>query len=98
MLAAARIDILSALSRARRAQQVATARAARSEKLVEGANRVAALSVLAYREGAAGLASVLEAQRTAREALQNHVDDVAAARNAAGLVRLLTITSNSAPK
>jgi cobalt-zinc-cadmium efflux system outer membrane protein len=98
MLAAARIDVLSALSRARRAQSVAMARAARSERLVDGANRVATLSMLAYREGAAALPSVLEAQRTAREALQNYVDDVAAARNAAGLVRLLTITSNSAPK
>jgi cobalt-zinc-cadmium efflux system outer membrane protein len=98
MLVAARIEILSALSRAQRAQSVATARAARSERLVEGANRVATLSVLAYQEGAAALPSVLEAQRTAREALQNYVYDVAAARNAAGLVRLLTITSNSAPK
>jgi cobalt-zinc-cadmium efflux system outer membrane protein len=98
MLAAARIDIMLALARARRSQAVATERAARSQRLVDGANRVAELSLLAYREGAAALPSVLEAQRTAREALQNYVEDVAAARNAAGLVRLLTITSNSAPK
>ena len=98
MLAAARIDLLSALARARRAASVASARATRSQQLVDGANRVATLSVLAYREGAAALPSVLEAQRTAREALQNYVDDLAAARNAAGLVRLLTITSNSAQK
>lgn len=98
VLSAARIEILSALSRAHRAQSVATDRARRSRTLVDGANRVAALSLLAYREGAAALPSVLEAQRTAREALQNYVDDVAAARNTAGLVRLLTITSNSAPK
>lgn len=98
MLSAARIEILSALARAHRAQSVATDRAMRSRTLVDGANRVAALSLLAYREGAAALPSVLEAQRTAREALQNYVDDVAAARNTAGLVRLLTITSNSAPK
>jgi cobalt-zinc-cadmium efflux system outer membrane protein len=98
MLAAAHIDIMLALARARRSQAVATERAARSQRLVDGANRVAELSLLAYREGAAALPSVLEAQRTAREALQNYVEDVAAARNAAGLVRLLTITSNSAPK
>ena len=98
LLAVARIEILSALARARRAQSVAADRAVRSQQLVDGANRVATLSVLAYREGAAALPSVLEAQRTAREALQNYVDDVAAARNAAGLVRLLTITSNPAPK
>jgi cobalt-zinc-cadmium efflux system outer membrane protein len=98
MLAAARIEILSALARARRAQSVATDRAARSQKLVEGANLVATLSLLAYREGAAALPSVLQAQRTAREALQDYVDDVAAARTASGLVQLLSITSNSAPK
>ncbi len=98
MLSAARIEVLSALARARRAQAVATDRALRSQKLVDGANRVATLSLLAYREGAAALPSVLQAQRTAREALQDYVDDIAAARNAAGLVRLLTITSNSAPK
>ena len=98
MLAAARIEVLSALARARRAQAVATDRALRSQKLVDGANRVATLSLLAYREGAAALPSVLQAQRTAREALQDYVDDIAGARNAAGLVRLLTITSNSAPK
>jgi cobalt-zinc-cadmium efflux system outer membrane protein len=97
-LAAARIEVLAALARARRAQSAAAERAARSQRLVDGANRVAALSVLAYREGAAALPSVLEAQRTAREALQNYVDDVAAARNAAGLARLLTRTSNSVPK
>ena len=98
MLASARIEILSALARARRAASVASARAMRSQQLVDGANRVATLSLLAYREGAAALPSVLEAQRTAREALQNYVDDVAAARNAAGFVRLLTITSNATPK
>lgn len=98
VLAVARIEVLSALARARRAQAVAAERAVRSQQLVGGANRVATLSVLAYREGAAALPSVLEAQRTAREALQNYVDDVAAARNAAGLVRLLTITLNPAPK
>ena len=41
----------------------------RSEQLVASANSVAQLSLLAYREGASALPSVLEAQRIAREAL-----------------------------
>jgi hypothetical protein len=88
----------AALARAHRAAAVAQERAARSQRLLEGANRVASLSLLAYREGAAALASVLEAQRTARETLAQYVEDVAAARNAAGLVRLLTLTANRTDK
>lgn len=97
-LSFARIELLSALARANRSALVAGERASRSRSLVDGANRVATLSLLAYREGASALPSVLEAQRTAREALQNYIDDLAALRNAAGLARLLKITSNSAPK
>jgi len=37
---------------------------------------------------------VLEAQRIARETLSQYVDDVAAARNAAGVVHLLTLTAH----
>ena len=58
------------------------------------ANRVAQLSLLAYREGASALTNVLEAQRIARETLAQYVDDVAAVRNAAGVVRLLTLTAH----
>ena len=53
---------------------------------------MAQLSLFAYREGAFALSSVIEAQRIARETLSQYVDDLAAARNAAGIVRLLTLT------
>jgi cobalt-zinc-cadmium efflux system outer membrane protein len=79
-------------ARARRELALARDRLARSERLVASANRVAQLSLLAYREGASTLPSVIEAQRIARETLSQYVDDLAAARNAAGIVRLLTLT------
>lgn len=81
-------------ARARRELTLAQARLARSEQLVASANSVARLSLLAYREGAFALPSVLEAQRIARETLSQYVDDIAAARNAAGVVRLLTLTAH----
>ena len=91
-LALARIEGSAQLLRARRALSAARDRAARSGRLQQSAERVAALSLLAFREGAAALPSVLEAQRASRDALSQYVDDVAAARNAAGIVRLLTLT------
>jgi cobalt-zinc-cadmium efflux system outer membrane protein len=93
-LALARLEAASQVTRARRALTLALERVARDRRLLDGAGRVSALSLLAYREGAAALPSVLEAQRTAREALATYIDDVAAARTAAGVVRLLTLTAN----
>jgi outer membrane protein, heavy metal efflux system len=86
--------VTQALAQALRSSVVALQRASRSSRLLESANRVAALSLLAYREGAQALPTVLEAQRTAREAQAQYVEDVAAARNTASLVRLLTLTAN----
>ena len=88
----ARIETGIARSRAERGLAVARERLQRSGRLVGAANRVAALSLLAYQEGAAALPSVLEAQRTARAALTQYFEDLAATRNAAGLLRLLTLT------
>jgi cobalt-zinc-cadmium efflux system outer membrane protein len=93
-LSLARIEVNAALARARRASAVAQERASRSQRLLQGANQVAALSLLAYREGATTLASALEAQRTARDVQAQYVEDVALARNTTGLVRLLTLTAN----
>lgn len=92
-LALARIEVASQVTRARRALTLALARVARDRRLLDGARRVSSLSLLAYREGAAALPSVLEAHRTAREALATYIDDVAAAHRAAGLVKLLTLTA-----
>ena len=97
-LSLARIEVNEALSRALRASVVALQRSSRSGRLLDAANSVATLSLLAYREGAQALPSVLEAQRTAREAQAQYVEDVAAARNTAALVRLLTLTANRTDK
>lgn len=90
----ARLEGAQQTARAQRELALARERLARSERLVIAANSVVGLSILSYREGAAALPLVLEAQRTARETLSQYVDDLAAARNAAGLVRLLTLTAH----
>jgi cobalt-zinc-cadmium efflux system outer membrane protein len=90
----ARLEGAQQAAQARRELSLAVDRLKRSEQLVASANRVAQLSLLAYREGASALPNVLEAQRIAREALAQYVDDVAAARNAAGVVHLLTLTAH----
>jgi len=93
-LALWRIEGAAQLASARREAMLARQRVARSQRLVDGAARVASLSLLAYREGAVGLPSVLEALRTSREAVAQYLDDLVAARNTAGVVRLLTLTAN----
>jgi len=97
LLAQTRLELTAAVAQAERVAAVARLRAERSATLVAGADRIAALSLLAYREGAFTLPNVLEAQRTARAALSQYIDDVAAARNAAGLVRLLSLTAVPTP-
>lgn len=78
------------LQSAARVFTVARTRLTRDRALLAGADQVAAMSLQAYREGAVPLANVLEAQRLAREALARYVDDMAAANDAADLLRLLT--------
>jgi len=53
------------------------------------------MSLQAYGEGAVALASVLEAQRNAREALGRYIDDLAAADAAAAATRLVAATTES---
>ena len=77
-------------SRAERGFAAAMARLERNRRLLASADRVAGMSLQAYAEGAVPLASVLEAQRNAREALGRYIDDVAAANDAAAALRLLT--------
>lgn len=93
-LTLARLEGAQEAARARREMALALDRLRRSEQLVSSANRVAQLSLLAYREGASTLPNVLEAQRAARETLSQYVDDLAAARNAAGILHLLTLTAH----
>ena len=84
-----RRETTAAVAAARRTLAIARARLNRGAALVESANRVAVMSLRAYSEGAAPLASVLEAQRNAREILSRYIDDLAAADAAARVVRLL---------
>jgi outer membrane protein, heavy metal efflux system len=78
------------VARARRLVAVTRGKAERSRALVASAERVAAMSLRAYAEGAIALPAVLEAQRNARELLAQHVDDLAAAGAAASTLRLVT--------
>jgi outer membrane protein, heavy metal efflux system len=85
-----RRETSAAVARARRELGAARARLQRDAGLLASADRVAAMSLQAYAEGAVALANVLEAQRNAREALGRYIDDLAAADVAAAAVRLLT--------
>lgn len=80
----------AAVARARRELIAARARVRRSAGLVASADRIAGMSLQAYGEGAVALASVLEAQRNAREILARYIDDLAAADAAARTLRWLT--------
>jgi len=84
------------IARAIRERDFAFARIARDRALVESARRVEAMSLTAYREGASSLASVLEAQRNAREVVGQYIDDLASGWNASAMLRAL-ITPSASP-
>jgi cobalt-zinc-cadmium efflux system outer membrane protein len=90
----ARIGASQQASKALREATAAQSRLNRSAQLLSAAERVAALSLVAFREGAAALPSVLEAQRSARTAMTQYVNDLAAARTAAALLQFATLTVN----
>lgn len=85
------------LARARREFRAARTRLARDKGLLESADRVAAMSLQAYAEGAIALPNVLEAERNARDALGRYIDDVAAADNAAAELALVASTARTEP-
>src|SRR5262249_48347937 len=87
------MESAAGIARAIRERDIAVARANRGQQLLGSATRVAALSLTAYREGAAPLTNVLEAQRTSRDLLGNYVDDLARAWIAIATVRVLTLTA-----
>jgi cobalt-zinc-cadmium efflux system outer membrane protein len=91
-LEVARRESDAAVARARRELVLSVEKVLRDRRLVESADRVAAMSLTAYAEGAVALPSVLEAQRQAREALGHLIDDLAAASAADAAVRLFTTT------
>ncbi|HET7552777.1 MAG TPA: TolC family protein [Gemmatimonadaceae bacterium] len=91
-LAAARRESAALIASARRELAAAAMRATRDRKLVASADRVARMSLQAYAEGAYPLASVLEAQRNARDVLAQLIDDAAALSGAAAALRLYSTT------
>ena len=86
-----------AVARARREREVAAARLAVDRETVQGAQRVAALSATAFREGAYPLSSVLEAQRAARDALRQYLEDLVASRSADAALRLALSAGGALP-
>lgn len=77
-LAAARLETRRRVVEGTREREALRVRVARDADLVIRAQRVAARSLTAYREGAFALPAVLEARRTARDVQQQYIDDVAA--------------------
>ncbi|QJR35748.1 TolC family protein [Gemmatimonas groenlandica] len=72
-------------------------RAEQSLRLLASAERVGALSLLAYREGATTLVSVIEAQRVAREARAQWLEDLAAVQIAERVQQLLSFRLSTTP-
>lgn len=94
-LAVNRLEYQAELSHAQRERSAAYARAARDLSLLAIANRVAQMSVTAYRAGALALPNVFEAQRNARDILRQYIDDISAALVADATLRLLTLTTSN---
>jgi len=91
-LRSARLAARQRLIEALRERELLRARIARDQELVVRAERVAARSLTAYREGASALPAVLEARRTARDVLGQYIDDVAALLTLQAELRVLTMT------
>ncbi len=93
-LAVTQLEYTATLLRMERQRAAAYARATRDRTLLASANRVAEMSVTAYRAGAFPLSNVLEAQRSARDILREYVDDVADVWVADAALRVLTLTTS----
>ena len=91
-LAAMRLLVRQRFIEGMRERESLRARVARDQDLVVRAQRVAARSLTAYREGASALPAVLEARRTAREVLGQYIDDLAALLTVEAELRALTQT------
>ncbi len=91
-LALALFQTKATVGRAVRERNVALEKLQRDRLLVESANRIAAMSLVAYREGAQGLPAVLEAQRNARDVLSQYIADLADAWIATATLRLYSLT------
>jgi len=92
-LSLALFETQATIGRARRERAAALEKLQRDLVLVESANRIAAMSLVAYREGAQGLPAVLEAQRNARDILSQYINDLADAWIATATLRLFSLTA-----
>lgn len=81
-LALAELETRNAVLRADRQRTLGRDKVQRDRAMLRDAERVAQLALTAYHEGAYPLASVLEARRSARDALRQFVQDLAEARTA----------------
>jgi cobalt-zinc-cadmium efflux system outer membrane protein len=97
-LALARAEGAARIARSRRERDIALSKVTRDRVLLTSANRVAAMSLTAYREGESSLPNVLEAQRNARDILAQYIDDLAGALNATAALRVYTLTPASTPR
>lgn len=79
-LALAELQTRNALTLAQQQRLLAQQRVESGRAVVNDAQRVAALSLTAYREGAYTLANVIEAQRNARDAMRSFVEALQASR------------------
>lgn len=91
-LALAQVEARNQLAHATRLRANAMARVDRDRALVTSADRVAAMSLTAYREGASALANVLEAQRSARDVRAQYINDLSAVWIATAELRVLALT------
>jgi len=96
-LTLARIEANTQTARARRELEIALGKIARDRTLAQAAERVATMSLTAYREGESALPNVLEAQRNTRDVLAAYVDDLASAWIASAQLRVLLLTPATAP-
>ena len=94
-LALAQVEARNQIAHARRERENALAKVVRDRSVIASADRVAAMSLVAYREGAASLPNVLEAQRAARDIRVQYIDDLAAAWIATAELRVLALTPTS---
>ena len=78
------------IARASRERMAAALRVARGRRLLATAERVAAMAMTAYREGAVPLPGVIEARRNARDVQLQYITDLAALWTAIAAQRLVT--------
>jgi cobalt-zinc-cadmium efflux system outer membrane protein len=88
-LTLAQVEARNQIAHATRERENAVARVGRDQLVAASANRVAAMSLTAYREGASSLVNVIEAVRTSREVLAQYITDLAAAWIATAELRAL---------